>query len=174
MAGEYTNVHARRVVIGLDDNGKSAIVSDGLTETRLITKAFARNDLWQAASVPTPALADSTLTAALIPPPEKGYTYNITTFPPDSEWNYDGDYAQALAEAGAAESAIEGSPGMHETDTVDIVTIIAGELCAVVETGETVLKPGDTLVQRGTKHAWRNRGTEPAVMVAIQIAATRS
>ena len=62
---------------------------------------------------------------------------------------------------------------MHATETVDIVTILSGELVAILETGETVLKPGDTLVQRGTNHAWRNRGDVPAVMVALQVAATR-
>jgi quercetin dioxygenase-like cupin family protein len=62
---------------------------------------------------------------------------------------------------------------MHTTETVDIVTIISGELWAILETGETLLRPGDTLVQRGTKHAWRNKGDVPAVMAAIQISATR-
>jgi mannose-6-phosphate isomerase-like protein (cupin superfamily) len=171
MAGEYSSVHARRIVIGLDDEGKSSIVSDGLTQTRLITGAFTRNDIWQATSVPTPVMAENTLgDKAVIPPPPRGYTYNITAFPPDSEWDYEAGYAQALAEAGAEGSGI---PGMHETETVDIVTIISGELWVVVETGETLLKPGDTLVQRGTRHAWRNRGDVPAVMVAIQIAVTR-
>lgn len=173
MAGEYAKIRARRVVVGLDADGRSAITSDGVTETHLVTGAFARNDLWQATEVPTPALAENSLTAAHIPPPEGGYTYNITAFPPDSEWNFDGEYDQALIDAGAADCVIVGEPGMHITETVDIVTLLSGELTAIVETGETVLRPGDTLVQRGTKHAWRNRGDVPAVIVAIQIAATR-
>jgi mannose-6-phosphate isomerase-like protein (cupin superfamily) len=173
MAQEYSTIRARRVVVGLDADGKSAITSDGLTDTHLVTDAFARNDLWQATRIPSPVSADNTLTAAHIPPPEQGYTYNITAFPPDGEWDYEGGYDQALADAGAADAAIPGEPGMHVTETVDIVTILSGELWAIVETGETLLKPGDTLVQRGTKHAWRNRGDVPAVMVAIQIAATR-
>ncbi|MEU4418837.1 cupin domain-containing protein [Nocardia salmonicida] len=53
------------------------------------------------------------------------------------------------------------------------MTILSGELVAILETGETTMKPGDTLVQRGTNHAWRNRGNVPATIVAIQIAATR-
>ncbi len=174
MPGEYAEARARRVVIGLDDEGRSTIVSDGPTETRLITDAFARNDLWQATEVPTPALAENTLgSTAVIPPPPRGYTYNLTTFPPDSEWDYEAGYTRALAEAAAGDTAVEGEPGMHTTETVDIVTILSGELWAILETGETLLKPGDTLVQRGTKHAWRNRGEVPATMCAIQIAATR-
>ena len=34
---------------------------------------------------------------------------------------------------------------------------------------ETLLKPGDTLIQRGTVHTWRNRGTEPCVMAAVLV-----
>ena len=173
MAGEHRNMRARRVVTGLDDQGRSTIVSDGPTETRLVTDALTRNDIWQATSVPGPALAENTLgeTPSFSSPP-RGYTYNLSTFPPDSEWDYETGWARALEEGGV--SRIEGAPaGMHATETVDIVTILSGELVAILETGETVLKPGDTLVQRGTNHAWRNRGDVPAVMVALQVAATR-
>jgi hypothetical protein len=39
---------------------------------------------------------------------------------------------------------------------------------------ETVLRPGDTVVQNGTRHRWANRGTEPAVMAAFQVGARRA
>ena len=35
--------------------------------------------------------------------------------------------------------------------------MIAGEIHAVMDTGETLLKAGDVLIQRGTNHAWSNR-----------------
>jgi mannose-6-phosphate isomerase-like protein (cupin superfamily) len=175
MAGKASEARARRVVIGLDEDGRSSIVSDGLTETRLVTPAWTLNQIWQATSVPSHVMAENTLgDKAVIPPPPGGYTYVITTFPPDSEWDYKAGYAEALAEAGAADSAVDSDiPGLHETDTIDIVTIISGELWMVVESGETLMKPGDTLVQKGTKHAWQNRGDVPAVVAAIQIGATR-
>jgi mannose-6-phosphate isomerase-like protein (cupin superfamily) len=175
MAGEYRDLRARRIVTGLDDQGRSAIVSDAYTDTRLVTDAFMRNDIWQAKEVPSSALAENTLAeVAVIPPPPLGYTYNLTAFPPDKEWDYEAGYAKSLADAAASDStSAQDIPGMHTTETVDIVTIISGELWAILETGETLLKPGDTLVQRGTKHAWRNKGDVPAVMAAIQISATR-
>ena len=43
MAGKYDDVRVRRVVAGLDKNGRSTIVSDGFTETRLVTDAFILN-----------------------------------------------------------------------------------------------------------------------------------
>jgi uncharacterized cupin superfamily protein len=69
---------------------------------------------------------------------------------------------------------LRGRPvGLHQTDTVDIVTIISGELIAITETSETVLRPGDSLVQNGTVHTWANRGDVPCMKVAVQIGAQR-
>jgi quercetin dioxygenase-like cupin family protein len=45
-----------------------------------------------------------------------------------------------------------GIPGMHSEDTLDIVTVVSGEIYVVLEAGETVLREGDTLVMRGAKH----------------------
>jgi uncharacterized cupin superfamily protein len=48
-------------------------------------------------------------------------------------------------------------PGMHVTATVDYAIVLLGEITAIMETGETVLRAGDVLIQRGTNHAWANR-----------------
>jgi len=112
--------------------------------------------------------------ATKIPPPPQGYCYDISTFPPDSEWDYEGGYAKALAQAGVGEadavyeSHVAEGPGaiagMHQTDTVDIVTVISGEIWMVVEAGETLLRAGDTVIQRGTWHTWRNRSDTPCIV----------
>jgi quercetin dioxygenase-like cupin family protein len=95
--------------------------------------------------------------------PARARTNHISTFPPDSEWDYEGGYGKALAEAGvgdldAAEKAhdVEGPgaiPGMHQTDSIDIVTVISGEIWALVEAGETLVRAGDTVIQWGTRMA---------------------
>jgi quercetin dioxygenase-like cupin family protein len=61
---------------------------------------------------------------------------------------------------------------MHSTETVDIVTVISGQLHVVTETGETVLRAGDSVVQRGTPHAWSNRTDRTTTVVAIMMGAT--
>jgi len=48
-----------------------------------------------------------------------------------------------------------GSP-MHATDTIDYIVVVSGEIVFVAETGETLLRAGDVLVDRGSMHAWRN------------------
>lgn len=175
MATDHLNVHARRIVVGLDEQGRSTFVSDGPTGTRIATEAYTINQIWQATEVPTPVMAENSLgAAAVIPPPPHGYTYVVTTFPPDRSWDYAAGYARALAEAGAADSVGENDiPGMHATDTVDIVTVITGEIWALTETGETLMKAGDTLVQRGTKHAWQNRSDEDCTIAALHMSVIR-
>ncbi|KRF22499.1 hypothetical protein [Phycicoccus sp. Soil802] len=173
---ERREVRARRVVMGLDAQGRSTVVQDGYTETRLVTPAWTLNHLWESDRVPNDVMAESTLTgSAVILPPPCGYKYMVTTYHPDSSWDYDEGYGDALAAGGASESLVRGDiPGLHATDTVDIVTLISGELWAVSETGETLLRPGDTFVQRGTKHTWQNRSDRDAVAVAIMIGARRT
>ena len=186
MTREHLVAYARRVLTGLDDQGRSTIVSDAPAETRLATEAFTRNVIWGGDVVPSPVMADNAMTdAATIPPPPAGYYFDISTFPPDSEWDYEGGYGKALAQAGVGDLESEGGgttpdidgpgaiPGMHQTDTIDIVTIISGEIWAVVETGETLVQAGDTVVHRGTWHAWRNRSDSPCTVAALHISAVR-
>src|SRR5918999_3630782 len=101
MTRDHLAAHARRVLVGLDDEGRSTIVSDAPTEARLATAAFTRNLIWGGDVVPTPVMAENAVEdAGTIPPPPSGYYYDISTFPPDSEWDFEAGYAQALAEAG--------------------------------------------------------------------------
>ena len=87
-------------------------------------------------------------------------------FPPDSAWDPASQYRESLAAIQAGDAIGEDdAPGMHVTDTLDIVTILSGELYVVLEDCETLLRPGDTVVQRGTKHTWSNRSEEPCVLV---------
>src|SRR3954447_4509396 len=104
MTGEHLRARARVVVAGLDEQGRSSIVSDGLTETRLATPAFTINQTWGVKSVPTHVQADNALgLEAVIPPPPQGFYHVLATFPPDSELDYE-EFASALAAAGAADS----------------------------------------------------------------------
>ncbi|MCX4095557.1 hypothetical protein [Nocardia sp. alder85J] len=61
--------------------------------------------------------------------------------------------------------------GPYGTDTVDMVTIVQGEIYAVFETGETLLRAGDSIVDRGNRHTWSNRTEHPVTMVAVMLPA---
>jgi len=60
---------------------------------------------------------------------------------------------------------------MHRTNTVDYIIVLRGEIHAIMDTGDTLLRPGDVLIQRGTIHSWSVRGTEPCVIAAILVSA---
>lgn len=67
------------------------------------------------------------------------------------------------------------APGMHTTDSLDYIMIVSGEVVLELDDGEeTVLHAGDVVVQNGTRHAWRNRGTEPCTFVGVAIGADRT
>lgn len=59
-----------------------------------------------------------------------------------------------------------GSP-MHATDTLDFLVVLSGQVTFVTETGETQLKSGDVLVDRGVMHAWRNDSSEVCRIVNV-------
>lgn len=178
VAGEHFRAEARRVVSGLDENGKSTIVVDELTTTRIAAPAFTVCDIWQAPTLPAPAMQEDVLDGEVsLNPPLAGFTYRVTTFPPDSEWDLAAGYEDSLGAMGGADAHTDdsdsGIAGLHQTDTVDVITVLSGELYAVLEKGETLLAPGDSFVQRGTKHTWSNRGDVPCTIVAVQMGATR-
>ena len=47
--------------------------------------------------------------------------------------------------------------------------VLEGEISLELDTGEVLLGPGDCVVQRGTRHAWRNRTGTPVKMVAVMV-----
>jgi len=63
-------------------------------------------------------------------------------------------------------------PGMHTTATVDFEFVVSGRCVLELDDGAVrELGPGDTVVQNGTRHAWRNPYDEPCVMVVVIVGA---
>ncbi|HZJ05562.1 MAG TPA: cupin domain-containing protein [Nocardioidaceae bacterium] len=67
------------------------------------------------------------------------------------------------------------SPGMHTTDSVDYGICLSGEIHLELDDGlEERITPGTLVVQRGTRHAWRNRSDEVCTMVYVLVGADRT
>lgn len=67
-----------------------------------------------------------------------------------------------------------GAPGMHTSDTIDYGIVVRGEMTLELDDGQIVhLKQGDTIVQNGTRHRWRNPLSEPCMMAFISIGGKR-
>ena len=64
-----------------------------------------------------------------------------------------------------ATEGVPQTPGMHATDTIDYGVVVRGEMTLELDDGQIVhLRQGDCVVQNGTRHRWRNPGTEPCLM----------
>ncbi|MET9262574.1 cupin domain-containing protein [Amycolatopsis sp. NPDC004079] len=102
-------------------------------------------------------------------PPARGLVVRLATFPPDNEID-PAVYAESIGNLHGEEansSSAEEIAGLHETPTIDVATILDGEIHAVCETGEVLLRAGDTVINRGIKHAWSNKTDKPVAMVAV-------
>jgi len=60
-------------------------------------------------------------------------------------------------------------PAMHKSQTTDYIILLSGRITLVLDDEEVDLEPFDAVIQRGTNHAWANRGTEPALLVAVLV-----
>jgi quercetin dioxygenase-like cupin family protein len=60
-------------------------------------------------------------------------------------------------------------PAMPRTPTIDYGIVLEGEVVLELDDSETTLRAGDIVVQRKTRHAWRNRSDQPCTMVFVLI-----
>ena len=177
MSAPHESFRSRRVVTGVSSQGRSTIVFDGLSDTRTFAPGWALNDIWQVDEMPPRASEDHSLVPGetVFAPPLGGIVWRMAMLPPDSTWKLAAGLGPSLVSDDAADAIDQdAAAGMHVTDTLDIVTILSGEVYAVLEECETLLRSGDTIVQRGTVHAWSNRSDEPCVSVSTIIPCTRS
>ena len=101
-----------------------------------------------------------------------GTSLHFVTFPPVSVFSdpsFDGKAAQdeaLIRLRGLADHFERQDPAVHKTNTVDYAVVYEGEMWLEQDNGETLhLKRGDVVVQNGTRHAWRNKGTRPVTML---------
>ena len=101
-----------------------------------------------------------------------GTSLHFVTFPPGSVFadpSFDAEAArdEALIRLkGLADHFEKEDPGMHKTNTVDYAIVYEGEIWLELDDAKTIhLQRGDVVVQNGTRHAWRNRGTTPVTML---------
>ena len=168
----------RRVLTGHDAAGRSSFIADGEApnvKEMASMPGLALTDLWETAAAPASNAGEQDAAArpVRLEPPKNGTILRIVEFPPDSAWRGGADGAAAFKSIGAGHAQDRGSsdPMMHKTSTVDYIIVLKGEIYAVMETGEKLLRAGDILVQRGTNHSWSVRGNEPCIVAAVLVSA---
>jgi len=147
----------RRIVTGENAQGKSYIVSDGPTP----------NFTSHAGSPPAQVLWATGESAASGPDPapaghqfgfhsDGGSILRIVDFPPDEAYDQD-KLARFLDESGVREGGNVRHFWFHKTPSLDYAIVLEGEIYALMDEGETLMRAGDVLIQRATSHSWSNR-----------------
>lgn len=172
----------RRVVTGDDAKGNSRIVEDApASAVRNVAgrPGYRAVNVWRTEQTPARiTMSDSVPEHQGILPPRNGTILRIIDFPPEPQdevelrrqldSTFGGIYKDALHDRRPGKH-----PGMHRTETVDYAIVLEGEIWAVMDEGETLLRAGDVLIQRGTNHAWANRSDKTARIAFVLIDGTR-
>ena len=173
-------MEVRRVVTGKTPEGKSVFVSDGLIPAIApsLTPGAEFHTIWGSDTVVQLPSDGSQPPFTQWFPPAGGFRVGFfTVAPANTPAPQLSDPNAALAEFEQQLPGLLGhmepdAPGMHTTDTIDIEVVISGEVWLELDDGAEVrLGPGDTVVQNGTRHAWRNKSNEPAVLAVVLIGA---
>lgn len=154
----------RRLVTGHDAHGKSLFLLDEDATSVLVMEKMGDltvTDLWETFEAPAENLGakDNAQRPVHLEPAARGTIFRVVDFPPDGAWKTGANGAAAFAALQASHVADTSSadPGMHKTASVDYALVLEGEIWAVMDTDERLMRTGDVLVQRGTNHAWANR-----------------
>jgi mannose-6-phosphate isomerase-like protein (cupin superfamily) len=162
-------MNVRRVVTGHNASGKSVFVSDEAVEptqpSMMPTVAF--HLLWGGDTTPQFPDDGSMPEWSSYFPPIGGFRFGLVTLAPGAE-QPDVNVEDGLADLeeklpGLVHYMDPSDPGMHTTDTIDFEVVLEGTITLELDDGaEVALRPGDTVVQNGTRHRWKNAGDSVA------------
>ena len=173
----------RVLVTANDTNGRSSFISDGpahAVRTVAERPGYRVSNLWMTMDAPAP-LEDPDRIDELkgLAPPPKGSLLRVIDYPPEPKDPLERDRMFAamfekLFPDGRHLPENPPHPGMHATTTLDYVICLYGEIYAVMDSGEKLMRAGDILIQRGTPHAWSNRSNDFARIAFILMDGARA
>ena len=161
----------RRIVTGHDAQGEAVIQSDA-PPPRIHQVGGEGGawfyEVWNTRATPAPIDAASGEPAeggVVLAPPANGTRIRVVDFPPETAQTASLTAEQArahFAEIGAADASRHTGAAtrhafMHRTQSIDYGIILDGEIVLIMDKGETTVRAGDIVVQRGTNHGWANR-----------------
>ena len=173
----------RRIVTGHNADGRAVILEDA-PPTR-VTRVGGElgplfYEIWNTRETPARidrASGEPAETGISLAPPKGGTRIRVLEIPPDGDRleRVTPEQARAhFASIGAGDASSHAGEGsrhafMHRTETVNYGIVLDGELVLIVDEGETVCRPGDIVIQRGTNHGWANRSDKPCRIAFILI-----
>ena len=156
----------RRVVTGLDANNKAVVMFDSRMPLQSGPYGLTSTNLWVTNSYPLGfSFKDDTSAIPVgVSPLDNGTKFRVVEFPPldaATEAKMEpGFLMKAVGTVAPARGLPVPHPLMHRTRSVDYAVVLSGEIDMMLDDTVVHLKPGDTIVQQATNHAWVNRGTQ--------------
>ena len=174
----------RRIVTGHDAQGRAVIQEDGPPPRVVriggeIGPLF--HEIWNTRETPAAidrASGEPPEEGIQLAPPPNGTRIRVLDIPPEDERlkTMSAEEARAhFGEVGAANASSHANDGssrhqlMHRTETIDYGIVLEGEVTLILDEGETVVRAGDIVIQRGTNHGWANRSGRPCRIAFILI-----
>src|SRR6185503_14497844 len=164
----------RRVVTGHGADGRSTVLVEGQAPNVKQRRAGnASTLLWVTDECPADVSgsADKAAREIGVPPPRRGSTFRIAEFPAHTGDVRDNE--AVLRDFGIGADVARGHPprhpAIHRTRTLDYVVVLEGEIDLLLDDGEVRLAAGDVVIQRGTNHAWINRGSRVCRLAMVFI-----
>lgn len=172
---ESTTIPVRRIITIDDKNGLSTVQTDG----RAPNVIGGLTELWTTDSGPADqhSTVDRGALSHSLNPPGHGTVFRYFQIPPQSKMaNLSAEEKRKMwadlfksMNAADAQSDTRRDPGMHRTPTVDYIILLSGQITMVLDKQEVDMRPFDTVIQRGTNHAWVNKGTDDALLMAVLV-----
>jgi uncharacterized cupin superfamily protein len=178
---EEKTMEIRRLVVGTNESGASYVVSDGVAPNHrdfAHTPLQGHTRLWFSDRTPSAEvpMGEPTDNTGPIAPGPGGTAFMIIQYAPLSVFTSDDFDAAASAKETSIYSPdimaamAEDEGGMHTTRTVDYGVVLDGEIHLEVDGGDVrALRRGDTFIQLGARHAWRNFSDAPATVAVFLI-----
>ena len=167
----------RRIITGHDENGRSIISIDGPPARSIGEDVGGLFEIWNTDGndIISSDSSDRADEDIILSPPKGGTKFRYFQINPIPEGVPDEMMHEIAADAfekiGASHHRIDTSkhPAMHKTETIDYIVLLQGDVSLLLDEEEVRLQPFDTVVQRGTNHAWINHGDKPALLIAVLI-----
>jgi mannose-6-phosphate isomerase-like protein (cupin superfamily) len=156
----------RRVVTGLDGDNKSVVMFDSRLPLQAGPYGLQSTNLWVTSTYPLgfSFKEDTSAIPVGVSPLDNGTKFRVVEFPPldpATEAKMEPSFLmKAVGPVAPARGRPVSHPLMHRTRSVDYAVVLSGEIDMVLDDAVVHLKPGDTIVQQATNHAWVNHGTE--------------
>ena len=165
----------RRVITGHNASGKSVVMIDGPPARILGSDLRGLAEIWNTdnSTVNAQDATDRADIDVVLSPIANGSKFRFFAVAPEdpsiSDAEREARVSERFAAMGAAHERVDTSrhAAMHKTETVDYIILLSGEVTLLLDEDERDLKPFDVVVQRGTNHAWINKGKEPALLIAV-------